>query len=107
MDQVTLWWGHQLKPPKLVGKENKETTPEIPCISVNAKEKGEGEAIPSSANCKGTAENKQPTKESEKDLPVPIPFQVRQGSHKENVSCDVISHLKRIQVCLNVKCLKS
>jgi len=95
-----------------VGKEKKkETTPDIPLILANAKEKGEEEVIPSSSNSKSTAENSQLTKETTKDLPVPVPFQVHQGSHEEKVSYDVISHLKRIparQVSTTLyKCPKS
>jgi len=101
--QVTLWSGHQLQPPALVGKEKKkETTPNISPILASFKEKGEEEVIPSTLNSKGTAENKQSTKESNKDLPIPIPFQVRQESHKEKVCYDVISLLKRIPVRLSV-----
>jgi len=75
-------------------KEKKETTPEIPLISANAKEKGEEEVIPSSLNSKGVVENRQSTKESKKDLPLPVPFQVHQGSHEEEVHYDAISHLR-------------
>ena len=67
---------------------------EIPLILVNAKEKGEEKVLTLSSNCKGTIENRQSTKESKKDLLILVPFQVRQGSHKERVCYDVISHLK-------------
>lgn len=103
VDQITLRSGRQLQPPKPTGKEEKtETTPEIPLISDNAKEKGGEEVIPSSSNSQGTAENRQATKDSKKDLPATTPFQVRQGSHKEKVRYDVISHLKRIPARLSV-----
>ena len=95
MDQVILRSSRQLQSPRLVGKEKgKEATPNVPRIPMNAKEKGEVEVIPSSSNSKGTVENKQSTKESQKDLSVVIPFQVRQASHKEKVLYDVISHFK-------------
>ena len=85
-----------------MGKEKKkEITSEIPLISANAKEKGEEEVIPVSSNSKGIIENKQSTKEPKKDLPVPVPFQVREGSHKEKVRYDIISHLKRIPARLS------
>jgi len=103
MDQVTLRSSCQLQPPKLLRKEKKkETTLEIPLISMNAKEKGEEKAIPSSSNSKGAAEKRQSTKESKKELPVPIPFQLHQGSNKEKVRYDIISHYKRILVRLSV-----
>jgi len=68
---------------------------------MNHKEKGEEEVIPSSSNSKGTTENRQSTKESKKDLRIPVPFQVRQASHKEKFHYDVISHLKWIPACLS------
>ena len=95
VDQITLRSGRQLQPPKPAGKdEKKETTIEIPLISDDAKEKGDEEVIPSSSNSQGTAKNRQATKDSKKDLPGTTPFQVLQGSHKEKVRYDVISHLK-------------
>jgi len=77
-------------------------TPEIPLISDHAKEKGNEEVIPSSSNSQGTAENRQATRDSTKDLPATTPYQVRQGPHKEKVRYDVISHLKRIPARLSV-----
>jgi len=41
----------------------------------NAKEKSD--TISSSSNSEGTTRNKQSTKEPKKDLPIPVPFQVR------------------------------
>ena len=103
VDQITLRSGRQLQPLKPGGKEEKkETTPEIPLILDDAKEKGDEEVIPSSSNSQGTTENRQTTKDFKKDLPATTPFQVRQGSHKEKVRYDVISHLKRIPARLSV-----
>ena len=97
MVQVTLRSIRELQPPETVEKEKKkETTSNIPVIAVNVKEKDEEEVISSSSNSEGTAENRLSTKGSKKDLPTPVPFQVCQGSHKEKVHCDVISHLKQI-----------
>jgi len=77
-------------------------TSEIPQIFANAKEKGEEEIIPLSWNSKCTVKNRQSTKEPKKDLPILVSFQVCQGSHKENVCYDVISHLNQITGCLSV-----
>jgi len=101
VNQITLRSGRQFQPPESMRKEKKkETTPYIPLVSTNAKEKGEEEVIPLSSNSKSIVENNQSTKESKKDLPVPV--QVRQGSHKEKVRYDVISHLKQIPMDLSV-----
>ena len=66
----------------------------MPLILANARKKGEEEVTPSSSNTKGTDENRQSTKVSKKDLPIPVPFHVRQGPYKEKISYDVIPHLK-------------
>ena len=42
------------------------------------------------------------TEDPKKDLFIPVPFQVCQGSHKERVRYDAISHLKRIPARLSV-----
>jgi len=98
VDQITLRSGRQLQPPKPGRKEEKkETTPETPLISDHAKEKGNEEVIPSSSNSQGTAENRQATRDSTKDLPATTPYQVRQGPHKEKVRYHVISHLSEFQ----------
>jgi len=49
----------------------------------NAKEKSEEGAIPLSLNSKESAKNRESTREPDKDLPISIPFQVRQGLHKK------------------------
>jgi len=75
VDQITLRSGRQLQPPKPAGKEEKkETILEIPLISDDTKEKGDEEVIASSSNSQGTAENRQATKDSKKDLPATTLF---------------------------------
>ena len=103
VDQVTLQSGHQLQLLERVRKEKeKERTPGGPLILGHAKEKSEEGAIPSSSNSKGTAKNKESTKESRRNLPILVSFQVHQGHHKERARYDVTSHLKRILARLSL-----
>ena len=73
------------------GKEKEPKLKELPALG-SAKEQDKKEAIPSSSNSKSNV--KTESKGPKKDLPIPIPFQVRQGSHKERVRFDVIPYLK-------------
>jgi len=77
------------------------TLKELP-TSENAREQNGKVALSSSSNSKGVTKDKHLTKDPRKDLPIPIPFQVHQGSHKERVRFDVISHIKRIPACLSI-----
>jgi len=100
VDQVTLWSGRQLQPPKPARKgKEKEATPIL--TSVAATERRGEDPLPSSSNNKGATKDKKLAEEPRRDLPISVPFQVRQGSHKERVRYDVISHLKRIPARLS------
>jgi len=103
VDQITLRSGHQLQPPKSARKEKEEVIAlkELP-TSENAREQNGEEALLSSSNSKSVTREKELTEDPKKDLPVPVPFQVCQGSHKDMVRYDVISHLKRIPTRLSV-----
>jgi len=53
-------------------------------------------------NSKGVTRDKELANDPMMDPPILVPFQVRQGSHKEKARYDVISHLKRIPASLSV-----
>jgi len=78
-------------------------TPEGPPTLGNPKEHNERKTISSSLNNKGIRTDKELTKGPKKDLPIPIPFQVCQGSYEKKICYYVISHLKQIPVRLSVK----
>jgi len=75
------------------GKEKEMTAKETP-TSQSAKDKDENEAIQFSLNNKTTVKDRESTNGPNKDLLIPDPFQVRQGTQKEMVCYDVISHLQ-------------
>jgi len=95
VDQITLRSGRQLQLPEPARKEKeKEMTVKKLPTSENAKEQKGKEALSSSSNSKSVTRDKELTKDPKKDLPIPVPFQVHQGSHKERICYDVISHLR-------------
>jgi len=95
VDQVTLWSGRQLQSPESARKgKEKETIPEGSLSLANANERSEERAIPSNSNGKGSSNDVGVTNEPKQNLSNPTPFQIRQGSHKDRVRYDVISHLK-------------
>jgi len=95
VDQITLQPGRQLQQPEPARKEKEKemTLTELPTSENNKEQNGE-EALLSSSNSKRVTRDKELTKDPKKDLFNPVPFQVHQGSHKERVHYDVISHLK-------------
>ena len=103
VDQVTLRSGRQLPLPESARKgKEKETKPEGSSSLADAKEQSEERKIPSSSNGKRSSNDVGGTKEPKQNLSTPTPFQVCQGSHKDRVRYDVISHLKRIPARLSV-----
>jgi len=76
--------------------------PKVRLTSENAKEKSEEKALSSSLNSKDVSKNRRLTQEPNKNFSIPAPSQVHQGSHKEMVCYDVISHLKKIPSHLSV-----
>jgi len=95
VDDATLWSGSQLQSPELVRKgSEKEMIPEGSSTLGNVKEQSEERAIPSNSNSKGSSNDVGVTKELKQNLSTLTPFQVHQGSHKDRVHYDVISHLK-------------
>jgi len=103
VDQVTLRSSRQLQSPELARKgKEKETLPEESSLLANAKEQSEERAIPSNSKRRGSSNDVGVTKEPKQNLSTTTPFQIHQGSHKDRVRYDVISHLKRIPARLSI-----
>jgi len=103
VDQVTLRSSCQLQSPESTRKgKEKEMIPEESSSLANTKERSEERAIPSNSKGRGSSNDVGVTKEPKQNLSTPTPFQIHQGSHKDRVRYDVMSHLKRIPARLSV-----